>query len=355
MKVLTVVGARPQFIKAAPVSLALRNLGIDETIAHTGQHYDYNMSEVFFSELGIPPPRLHLGVGSANHAEQTAAMLVGIAGAIEQTRPDAVLVYGDTNSTLAGALAGVKLGIPIVHVEAGVRSFNRAMPEETNRVLTDHVASLLLCPSSGAVGHLANEGITAGVHVVGDVMYDALLTFLPIARRASSVLETLQVDARSYDLATVHRAENTDEAPRLAGIMAALGEIEYPVIWPVHPRTRAVIERLDLPIPRNLRAIDPVGYLDMLQLERTARLVLTDSGGMQKESYWLGVPCVTLRDETEWRETVECGCNRVAGTRTADIVEAVRLTLESPPTRFGEPLYGTRGAAERCAVLIASG
>jgi len=326
MKVVTVIGARPQFIKAAPVCRALRAAGHAEYLVHTGQHYDYEMSQVFFDELGIPQPDVNLEVGSGPHGWQTGQMLIRLEEVLLAQRPDRVLVYGDTNSTLAGALAAVKLRVPVAHVEAGLRSFNRAMPEEHNRVLTDHIADLLFCPTPTAVDNLRNEGITRGVHLVGDTMYDAVLQFAGVARQRSTILARLGLRPRGYLLATVHRPANTDEPANLRNILAAFAALAEPVIFPVHPRTRKKIEELGLGAGggagTNPRLIEPVGYLDMLMLEQNARLILTDSGGIQKEAYWLGVPCVTLRTETEWVETVAAGWNVVVGADRARIVEA---------------------------------
>jgi UDP-GlcNAc3NAcA epimerase len=327
MKIVSVVGARPQFIKAAPVCRALRASGRhEEILVHTGQHYDAAMSDVFFDELGIPAPDHHLGVGSGPHGAQTGVMLEKIERVLFDVKPDSVLVYGDTNSTLAGALAAVKLGIPVAHVEAGLRSFNRSMPEEINRLVADHVASLLFCPSQGAVDNLAREGVVRGVHIVGDVMADALAEASERAAARSTVLGELRVKPGAYLLATIHRAENTDDASRLRAIVGAFGRIPEPIVFPIHPRTRLALAALGDPHKAypNLCAIDPVGYLDMIMLERSARLILTDSGGVQKEAYWLGVPCLTLRGETEWVETVAAGWNRVAGTEAEAIVSAAR-------------------------------
>ncbi|GDY12618.1 UDP-N-acetyl glucosamine 2-epimerase [Planctomycetota bacterium] len=320
MKIVTIVGARPQFIKAAPVSRALRERH-QEILVHTGQHYDDNMSGVFFRELGIPEPEVHLGAGGGSHGAQTAAMLTGIEGVLQRERPDRVLVYGDTNSTLAGALAAAKLHVPVAHVEAGLRSFNRRMPEEINRVVTDHLSDLLFCPSEISQRHLAAEGIVSGVHVVGDVMADALLN---AARRAdaSQILIQHQLSPRSYVLATVHRADNTDDGVRLAAILQAFADIGRTILFPVHPRTRKAIAAAGLSVPSNVRPCEPLGYLDLVRALRDADLVLTDSGGLQKEAYWLSVPCITLRDETEWVETVETGWNRIVGADRAAIVAA---------------------------------
>ena len=317
MKVLSVVGARPQFIKAAPVGRALWAAGHTDVLVHTGQHYDENMSAIFFRELAIPEPDYNLEVGSGPHGQQTGEMLIRLEEVMEQERPDRVLVYGDTNSTSAGALAAVKSHIPVAHVEAGLRSSNRAMPEEHNRVLTDHCADLLFCPTQTAVDNLAREGITRGVHLVGDVMYDAVLQFGELARQRSTILHDLGLKPKGYLLATVHRPYNTDDYVRLQSILETFIEIGEPVIFPVHPRTRKRIAGLAGTLnlragAGDLRLIEPVGYLDMLMLEQNARLILTDSGGVQKEAYFFAVPCVTLRPETEWVETVKAGWNLVA-------------------------------------------
>ncbi|MEZ4735128.1 MAG: UDP-N-acetylglucosamine 2-epimerase (non-hydrolyzing) [Caldilineaceae bacterium] len=354
MKLVTVIGARPQFIKAAPVSKALRQAGHSEYLVHTGQHYDHNMSQIFFDELQIPQPDCNLATGSGSHGRQTGQMLMQIEEVLQQQQPDWVLVYGDTNSTLAGALAAVKLQIPVAHVEAGLRSFNRTMPEEHNRVLTDHCADLLFCPTRTAVDLLAKEGIVQGVHLVGDTMYDAVLQFADLARRRSTILSELGVKPKDYLLATVHRPYNTDEPENLRNILRAFGELDAPVIFPVHPRTRKKIAELGLDHPQssiaNLQFIEPIGYLDMLLLLQQARLLLTDSGGMQKEAYFFAVPCVTLRPETEWIETVATGWNILVGADQAKIVTAVQHH-QWPP---GEPpaLFGNGQAAEAIATLL---
>ena len=334
LKILTVVGARPQFVKAAVVSRPLRVVH-REILLHTGQHYDEGMSRRFFDELGIPKPDYELGVGSGSHAQQTARMLVGIEEAIERERPDRLLVYGDTNSTLAGALAAAKLHIPIAHVEAGLRSFNRRMPEEVNRVMTDGLSDLLFCPSESAARNLEREGMTHGVHVVGDVMAEALQQFG--ASSESPLSDRFGVVRGKYLLATVHRAENTDAPERLNAIVRALEALDEPVVLPAHPRLREALARNSIVPGGGVRLIDAVGYADMVALERNARAILTDSGGVQKEAYWLGVPCITLRDETEWVETVEAGWNVLAGADTARVVNAVRC-LNPPVSR--PPLYG---------------
>jgi UDP-GlcNAc3NAcA epimerase len=344
VKILSVVGARPQFIKAAVVSRALaEQSGVTEVLVHTGQHYDPDMSEVFFEELDVPRPDRSLGVGSGTHAVQTARMLERLEEALLEEAPDAVLVYGDTNSTLAGALAAAKLHLPVAHVEAGLRSFNRAMPEEVNRVLTDHVSELLLAPTDTAVRNLLAEGIESRwIERVGDVMYDAALHY---AGRAadSPVLERLGLEEGGYILATVHRAENTDVPARLEVLVEALCRVgeRVPVVLPLHPRTRGALERLGLleAVSPGMRLVDPVGYLDMIRLEQASALIATDSGGVQKEAFFHGVPCVTLRDETEWVELVELGWNRLAPPTGIDrVVSALEEALGSRG-RPGEP-YG---------------
>jgi UDP-GlcNAc3NAcA epimerase len=353
VKVLTVVGARPQFIKAAPVSIALRETQ-HEILVHTGQHYDDEMSGVFFREMGIPAPDYNLGIGSGPHGRQTGEMLIRLEEVMQAEKPDWVLVYGDTNSTLAGALAACKLRIPIAHAEAGLRSFNREMPEEHNRVLTDHCADLLFCPTQTAVDNLAHEGVTAGVCLVGDTMHDALLQFVAVARQRSTILDRLGLTPGGYLLATVHRPYNTDVPENLHHILDALAQAGEPVVFPVHPRTRARIaaDPALRTLPPQLRLIDPVGYLDMLALEQNTRLLLTDSGGMQKEAYWLGVPCVTLRPETEWVETVAAGWNVLAGADKDAILHAIHH-FRPPVAR--PALYGDGHAAARMVARLANG
>jgi UDP-GlcNAc3NAcA epimerase len=325
MKIVSIIGARPQFIKCAPVSRALRQVAT-EVVVHTGQHYDANMCEVFFRDLELPIPDYNLEVGSGSHAHQTGEMLKRVEEVLLAEHPDYVLVYGDTNSTLAGALAAVKLQIPVAHVEAGLRSFNRQMPEEINRVVTDHLASLLFCPTETAVKNLSQEGITAGVALVGDVMYDALWDNLQTAEKKSTILSHLQLQPQGYILATVHRAENTDRSEKLANILqvlTALAAAGQTVVFPTHPRTYKKIVELSWAGCPNLRLIDPVSYIDMLRLESAATVILTDSGGVQKEACWVQVPCVTLREETEWVETVRMGWNVLVGTAVEQVLEAV--------------------------------
>ena len=364
MRFVTVVGARPQFVKAAPLSVELRRKH-KEFLVHTGQHYDDNMSDVFFQELSIPAPWRHLGVGSGSHGRQTAAMLERIEQVLEEVRPDALIVYGDTNSTLAGALAAAKRDVPVAHVEAGLRSFNRRMPEEINRVLTDRLAQWLFVPSQASARQLAAEGIVEGVYDVGDIMADTMRCFGPLAEQRSTILQRLGLRPRQYYVATVHRAANTDDANRLRSVLQGLRQLPYPVVLPLHPRTRAAVARhglegcLDPPEAlaggdvkgERLAAIEPVGYLDMLQLQQHAAVVLTDSGGVQKEAYYLGVPCVTLREETEWIETVACGWNRLVGVDPGAVGAAVRHFQEHAPGPR-PALYGDGHSAARIAEIL---
>jgi UDP-GlcNAc3NAcA epimerase len=357
-RILTVIGARPQFIKAAPVSRALREHGgFREILVHTGQHYDDNMSEVFFRQLGLQTPDHNLGVGSGSHGAQTGRILEGLDALIQRDRPDAMLVYGDTNSTLAGALAASKLLVPVAHVEAGLRSFNRAMPEEQNRVVADHLADVLFAPTATAVTNLQREGIDPKrVHLVGDVMYDCARHFSELAARESRVLANLGVAPGSYILATIHRAENTDDDARLGVILDALAVVSKTsrVVFPVHPRTRKHLEQRGFSqrLDASVKVIDPVGYLDMVMLEKAASLIVTDSGGVQKEAFFHGVPCVTLRDETEWTELVEAGWNRVVPpTSTKAVVEAA-LAARGTKGRPCSP-YGAGDTAERIVDILA--
>lgn len=311
--IFTVVGARPQFIKAAAVSRVIAGRpDLNELIIHTGQHYDANMSDIFFDELGIPAPKRHLGIGGGSHGAMTGKMLEALEAAMIEDKPDAVLVYGDTNSTLAGALAAAKLHIPVIHVEAGLRSFNRRMPEEINRVMADHLSALLLCPTQTGVDNLKAEGITRGVHAVGDVMHDATLYAIEQSRAKSDVIEKLDLEGRDYAVCTLHRAENTDDPHRFARIIAFLEEQarERLVVFPVHPRTRKVMAERGIS-PKGVKRVDPMGYFDLHRLLIDCSLVLTDSGGLQKEAYFHRKPCITLRNETEWVETIDAGWNRL--------------------------------------------
>lgn len=310
--ILTVVGARPQFIKAAAVSRALASAGMREVLVHTGQHFDTSMSGIFFAELGIPQPAYNLDIHSAGHGAMTGRMLEKLETVMLAEMPDIVLVYGDTNSTVAGAMAAAKLHIPIAHVEAGLRSFNRRMPEELNRIVTDHLSTHLFCPTEAAVANLANEGIRSGVHAIGDVMYDICLITARRAEENSSILQRLNLAPKSYAVATIHRAENTDDPARFAKVLAWLENAARaaPIVMPLHPRTAKLIKSLERKLV-NIRLIDPLGYLDMTRLVHQSAAVFTDSGGLQKEAYFHRVPCVTLRDETEWVETIAVGWNRL--------------------------------------------
>ena len=354
MTILTIVGARPQFIKAAPVSRAFQKAGLPEYLVHTGQHYDPNMSQIFFDELGIPQPQINLGIGSASHGRQTGEMLIQLEALMMEIQPDWVLVYGDTNSTLAGALAAVKLHIPVAHVEAGLRSYNRSMPEEHNRVLTDHSSDLLFCPTQTAVDNLAQEGIRQGVFLTGDVMYDAVIHFAARAQSQSSILDRLNLHAKGYLLATVHRPANTDNPHRLYAILDTLRQMDEPVILPLHPRTRDKMRTYGWNPSTfaggNLRIIEPVGYLDMLMLEQHARLILTDSGGIQKEAYFFSVPCITLREETEWIETVAAGWNILVGADTKRIQHLIQTWQ---PEGTPPPIFGDGHAAANIASILA--
>lgn len=352
MKIVTIIGARPQFIKAATVSRALRqHEGVREVLVHTGQHFDDNMSEVFFREMGIPDPAYHLGIHGGTHGKMTGQMLEKIEEVLLAEKPDWVLVYGDTNSTLAGALAAVKLHIPLAHVEAGLRSYNRRMPEEINRVLTDHAADLLFAPTQQAVDNLAKEGLDAQkIRRVGDVMCDAARYFSAQAETGSKVLERLQLSRKGYVLATLHRAENTEDAECLSDLLACLNSAaeEMPVVLPLHPRTQQAIERMGLAqkLSPAIKIIEPVGYLDMVMLEMHARVVATDSGGVQKEAYFHRTPCITLREETEWVELVNSGWNVLAGRDQVKFRAAFRAALNSRLPEWSADLYGDGHAAE---------
>jgi UDP-N-acetylglucosamine 2-epimerase len=351
LKIVTIVGARPQFVKAAPLSTLVRQRH-SEILVHTGQHYDKNMSELFFSELNIPLPDYNLAIGSGSHGMQTGRMLEKIENILLSEKPDGVVVYGDTNSTLAGALAASKLHIPIFHVEAGLRSYNKLMPEEQNRVLTDHLSTLLLCPTRTAVNNLAKEGITEGVFFTGDIMYDAVLRFSTLSeqrygngrwlREMANVCnnEISKLSTKNYYLATIHRAENTDNKDRLQEIFEAFGELDKPVLVPMHPRTRHVIGDSISSLASDIIVIEPVGYLLMLYLTANAYMVLTDSGGLQKEAYFLKTPCTTLRDETEWIETLENGWNVLSTVDSSSIIRNATRPLsclqQDQRMEFGE-------------------
>ena len=347
VKLLHVVGARPQFVKMALMAEAARGLkGLDSVIVHTGQHYDVDMSDVFFRELRMPRPKYDLGVGSGSHTVQTAKMLAALERVIGKESPDMIFVYGDTNSTLAGALAAVKMSVPLVHVEAGLRSFNRAMPEEINRVLTDRVSDLLFCPTPTSVANLRREGIVRGVCRVKDIMIDMLARYAAIARKSSRILKRLGVTKGSYYLATVHRAANTDSKKRLADIIRALGMLDKPIVFPVHPRTKAAMKAFKIKPAKNIIVTGPVSYIDMIALEMNAAVILTDSGGVQKEAHYFRVPCVTMREETEWVETVRSGWNVLTGTRPAKIVRAVKR-FETRKKKGSVPAAAGQKAAKR--------
>lgn len=348
MKFLSVVGARPEFIQAMPVSQRLRSRH-EEVLVHTGQHYDYQMSQRFFDELPIPTPTYNLAVGSGSHAQQTAEILTRLEPVLRAEKPDAVIVRGDTNSTLAAALTASKLHLPLIHIEAGERSFNKAMPEEINRLLVDAIADLHFCVSQKAVQQLAREGKVSGVHWVGDVMLDALRQVLPAVSTHVALLDRLAVHPGRYGLLTIHRATNVEDAERLRQIVSVFNQIDEPMIFPVHPRTRQAINELGLVVANHIRLIEPVGYLDMLMLAANARMIATDSGGLQREAFCLLTPCLTLRDETEWTETVSTGWNRLVGADPAAIQEAWHhfAIPPAPP-----PLLGDGTAAYRIVEII---
>lgn len=338
MRLASIVGARPQFIKLAIVSQALRKMH-EECVIHTGQHYDDNMSAQFFAQLSLPTPDYYLGVGSGTHGAQTGRMLEALEEVFLKERPDWVVVYGDTNSTLAGALAAAKLHIPVAHVEAGLRSYNRAMPEEINRVLTDHISDLLFCPTETARQQANAEGLFRGVEVVGDVMYDMILqNQFKLDAYAEKLLPALGIQPKKYALVTLHRPANTDNPEAMRRIVYALNRLEIPVLFPVHPRTRACLERYEVSWRPHVQVIEPVGYLEMLALERAAYRIFTDSGGIQKEAFFLRVPCITLREETEWPETVEAGWNMLAGNDPEALLAAFNRPEPTVPVTnpFGE-------------------
>lgn len=348
MKIVSVVGARPEFVQATPVSRALRK-NHSEILVHTGQHYDYLMSQTFFDELGIPAPDYNLEVGSGSHACQTAEILVRFEEVLLNEKPDLVIVRGDTNSTLAGALVASKLHIPAVHIEAGERSFDRRMPEEINRLVADQLSSAYFCVSQTAVNQLAAEGIKRNVFWVGDVMLDANISNRPLAREKSSILTKLGLASGKYGLVTVHRAANTDDAVRLANIAHALNRVGETVVFPVHPRTRGALQKAGIQFAENVLVIEPVGYFDMMVLEENARIIATDSGGVQREAYFLGKPCITLRDETEWTETVQVGWNKLVGVEIDGILEA---WMNFVPPAEQPPIFGDGSAGEKIASIL---
>ncbi len=350
---MTIAGTRPQLVKVAAVSRVLRE-SFEEVLVNTGQHYDYQMAGVFFDELNIPKPDYDLGIGSDTHGRQTGKMLIAVEEVVEKENPDIILVYGDTNSTLAGAIIASKLHIPLVHIEAGLRSYNKKMPEEINRIMTDHVATLLFAPSDLAVENLAKEGIQQGVHQVGDVMYDAVLYNMEIAEQAHS-LENYHLTSGNYILSTIHRAENTDDPKRLEAILNAFAALDEKVILPLHPRTKSKIDTFGLHSilerASKIEIIEPLSYLEMLLLEKHAKAIVTDSGGVQKEAYFAKVPCITLRDQTEWTETIEAGWNQLVNPLTDNLPEILANIKHGKPI---EDLYGDGEAAKKIISIMKS-
>jgi UDP-GlcNAc3NAcA epimerase len=357
IKIVTIVGARPQFIKAAAITRLIRENYADqfvEIMVHTGQHFDENMSSIFFEELDIPEPKYNLEISGGQHGAMTGRMVEAIENVLLVENPDWVLIYGDTNSTLAGAIAASKLHIPIAHVEAGLRSFNMRMPEEINRIIADRVSKLLLCPTNTSVQNLNKEALFDGVHLVGDVMYDVSLYYRTRALERSSVLKKLGLSDRNYVLATCHRAENTDDPNRLKNIVNALAKIseEIAVLLPIHPRTRKLLEKSQIYEKlKQVTLVDPLPYLDMVRLEQSAKVILTDSGGVQKEAFFYGVPCITMRDETEWIETVDAGWNTLTGADTEAIIQAF-LASDTLPQRSVISPYGEGNASQLCLTAI---
>jgi UDP-N-acetylglucosamine 2-epimerase len=355
MKIISVVGARPQFVKLSSLSEELRKKHT-EIVLHTGQHYDDLLSRIFFSQLHLPKPDYNLGIGSADHGEQTGRMLTGVEEVLLFEKPDLVMVYGDTNSTLAGALAAAKHKVPVAHVEAGLRSFVKSMPEEINRVLTDHLSSLLFCPTPTSVGNLRREGITRDVHLVGDVMYDSFRINLVVAEKKSNALARLNLKKGDFYLITVHRAETTDVEENLKKLVRILISLDRKVVFPIHPRTKKMLSRFGLldrlSSAKNVMLIDPVSYLDMLVLEKNACFVLTDSGGVQKEAFFLRTPCLTLRGETEWVETLKGGFNRLVGLDLDKTTKLIKRKLRPLAGRWGTETLTTGGASGRIARII---
>ncbi len=355
MKILTIVGARPQFIKAASLSKYLKNItDIKEIILHTGQHYDHYMNGNFFSELEIPTPDYNLGVGSDTHARQTAKMMMGIEDVVLKEWPNFILIYGDTNSTIAGALVGAKLYIPIVHVEAGLRSYDREMPEEINRIVSDTISTILFCPTQTAVNNLKKEGITKGVYNVGDIMLETYLYYKIQAQKNSKILNKLKLKPKEFILCTVHRASNTDNIINLKNIFIGLTDSKETIILPLHPRTKKIIYQnnsLKKYIGRNIRIINPIGYLDMICLEANAKKIVTDSGGIQKEAYFNKVPCITLRENTEWIETIEEGVNKLVGVIPKKIKESIN-NFYIPEKKYSKNLYGDGRTSEKIVKIL---
>lgn len=350
MKILSVVGARPEFVQAMPVSKAICSQH-EEILVHTGQHYDYLMSQKFFDELDIPVPEYNLGVGSASQNRQTAEIMIQLEEVALREKPDFLIMRGDTNSSMAAALVAAKLGIPFAHIEAGERSFNRKMPEELNRLVADRLADIHFCVSDVAVNNLRGEGIHSSVHRVGDVMYDALLYALPLARKKSNILKQLGIKSKNYSVVTIHRAANTDNPYRLKRIIKALNTLSETIVMPVHPRTKLALSSIKAILNENIQIIEPVGYFDMLMLEENARLIATDSGGVQREAYYLNIPCLTLRDETEWIATVETGWNKLVGANEKLIKNS---WFNFTPPSDHPFLYGKGNAAQQILELIDS-
>ncbi|NQT64069.1 MAG: UDP-N-acetylglucosamine 2-epimerase (non-hydrolyzing) [Candidatus Marinimicrobia bacterium] len=349
MKIVTIIGARPQFVKASAISKALRQAGHTEILVNTGQHYDDNMARIFFEEMGIPKPDYDLGVGSGTHASQTAGSLVGIEEILINEKPDFIIVFGDTNATVAGALAAAKLHIKIAHIEAGLRSYNRDMPEEINRIVTDVLSNLLFVPTQVASDNLKKEGITAGIHIVGDAMVDTLMTYTRIAEQKSCILNDLKLEKNKFLLMTIHRPSNADHDDRLLSILQEVLKIDLPVIFPIHPRSRARVEKLISQTAGNIRIIDPVGYLDMMMLEKYSKIIITDSGGVQKEAYLHKTPCLTVRGETEWVETVRDGWNYIVG----DHLEKISiLSNDFPEPKEWNPHYGDGHSSGKIVRLL---
>jgi len=349
MDIFTIIGARPQFIKCAPVSAALRKAH-DEFLVHTGQHYDDNLSHIFFDEMGIPKPDVNLEVGSGSHAVQTASMMTGLEPLMTEHSPDAVMIYGDTNSTVAGALVAAKLHLPVIHIEAGLRSFNTKMPEEINRIVADRLSKVLCCPTETAVENLEKEGIKNGVINTGDVMYDAVLMFKPLSEK-SKILKTLNVNPKEYNLVTIHRASNTDILENLLNILNGANDSGQLSIFPIHPRTKNIIKSNSINFDsfKNIKFIEPLGYLDFMKLASNAKTITTDSGGLQKEAYWHGVPCITVREETEWVETVESGWNCLIGPNKEKITDALK---DFSPSGERPEYYGNGNANEKIVDAI---
>jgi UDP-N-acetylglucosamine 2-epimerase len=356
MKIISVVGARPQFIKLSALSKELRKKH-QEIILHTGQHYDGKLSKIFFSQLSIPEPDYNLGIGSAEHGEQTGRMLKGMEEVLLFEKPDLVIVYGDTNSTLAGALAAVKQKIPVAHVEAGLRSFKKSMPEEVNRVLTDHISSLLFCPTKTSVQNLRKEGITKGVYLVGDVMYDSLRQHIKRAEKISGIMKKLNLSKKDFYLVTIHRAENTDIKENLNKIAEILAQLNRKTVFPIHPRTKKCLSEFNLSdkleSKNHLLLIDPVSYLDMLVLEKNAKYILTDSGGVQKEAFFLKTPCLTLREETEWVETLKNGANQLVGLEVDEVIKKTKRGECLSDKVQKRTTWTPMGAYKRIANIIA--